>query len=178
MYSSPWKNFALYRKFGKFENTIQAASQHPILFRYSNNTISGCFAYLTLSILYTLFSLLFLFSLFYNFTYIYCFWDGGWVSKNSEAELWFGGLFIASSLYTVRIRGFFNVYFVNFLPSMYTSRIFSCVFKQATWLLFITLWNYQSVWLPDPKSSLYSTDPCIRGGSHDTRHLQLFAPSG
>ncbi len=125
MYNSPWKNFALYRKFGKFENTIQAASQHPILFRYSNNTISGCFACLTLSILLPFCRYRF-YSLFFRILHIHIvFWDGGWVSKNSEAEQWFGGLFIASSLYTVRIRGFFNEYFVDFLPSRFTSRIFS-----------------------------------------------------
>jgi hypothetical protein len=41
----------------------------------------------------------------------------GGISKNSEAEQRFGGLFIASSLYTVQTRGFFIAFFVNFPPS-------------------------------------------------------------
>jgi hypothetical protein len=60
------------------------------------------------------------------------FGDRGRVSKNSEAEQWFGGLFIASSLYTAQTRGFLIVFFVDFPPSYIVSRIFP-----HTYLFFI-----------------------------------------
>jgi hypothetical protein len=120
MYYSLWKNFALYRKFGKIRkyNSGSFATPHPFPPFIS---ILGCFACLTLFILlpryrYRFNSLSFL-EFFFKFL---IFWDGGWVSKNSEAEQRFGGLFIASFLYTDLTRGFFSRLFRRFFtPQVY-----------------------------------------------------------
>ncbi len=64
MYNSPWKNFALYRKFGKFEITIQAASQHPILFRLIEQYYFRMFCLPNTLYIFTIYLESFLFSLF------------------------------------------------------------------------------------------------------------------
>jgi hypothetical protein len=125
MYYSPWKNFALYRKFGKIRKYDPGSFATPHPFQ-PFNSILGCFTCLTLFILLPRYRYRFNSLSFQNFSSNFLFFGmaGGFRKIVRPNKGLADYIFIASSLYTDLTRGFFYVYFVDFLPRRHISRIF------------------------------------------------------